>query len=152
MDGVPVFNLVRETMPAVTVQGFRGVVNSTTNHILTALENGDGFAPALARMQAEGIAEADPSLDVDGWDAAAKTAALANVLMGADLTPHLVERTGIGPESAAPAQAALRRGARLRLVASASRDERGQRRRDGAAGGIAGRRSACAVCAARPTP
>jgi homoserine dehydrogenase len=124
MDGVPVFNLVRENMPAVTVQGFRGVVNSTTNHILTALENGDGFAPALAQMQAEGIAEADASLDVDGWDAAAKAAALANVLMDADLTPHLVERTGIGSESAARAQEALRRGSRLRLVASASRDER----------------------------
>ena len=116
MDGVPVFNLVRETMPAVTVRGFRGVVNSTTNHILTALENGDAFAPALARMQAEGIAEADASLDVDGWDAAAKTAALANVLMDADLTPHLVDRTGIGPESAAQAQEALP----ARLHASAS--------------------------------
>jgi homoserine dehydrogenase len=125
MDGVPVFNLVRETMPAVTVRGFRGVVNSTTNHILTALEDGAAFAPALARMQAEGIAEADASLDVDGWDAAAKAAALANVLMDADLTPHLVERTGIGPESAAPAREALRRGSRLRLVASACRDQRG---------------------------
>jgi len=125
MDGVPVFNLVRETMPAVTVRGFRGVVNSTTNHILTALESGESFAPALARMQAEGIAEADASLDVDGWDAAAKTAALANVLMDAELTPHLVDRTGIGPESAGQAQDARRRGSRLRLVASASRDDRG---------------------------
>ena len=125
MDGVPVFNLVRETMPAVTVRGFRGVVNSTTNHILTALENGEAFAPALARMQAEGIAEADASLDVEGWDAAAKTAALANVLMDAELTPHLVDRTGIGPESASRAQDARRRGSRLRLVASAGRDDRG---------------------------
>ena len=59
MDGVPIFNLVRETMPAVAIRGFRGVVNSTTNHILSALEDGEAFAPALARMQAEGIAEAD---------------------------------------------------------------------------------------------
>jgi len=123
MDGVPVFNLVRETMPAVTIEGFRGVVNSTTNHILTALESGDAFAPALARMQTEGIAEADASFDVEGWDAAAKTAALANVLMGADITPHLVERMGIGPESAALARDALRRGNRLRLVASATRKD-----------------------------
>jgi homoserine dehydrogenase len=126
MDGVPVFNLVRETMPAVTVLGFRGVVNSTTNHIITALEDGDAFAPALARMQAEGIAEADASLDVDGWDAAAKAAALANVLMDADLTPHLVDRTGIGPETAAQARKALQRGLRLRLVASGSRDGSGR--------------------------
>jgi homoserine dehydrogenase len=120
MDGVPIFNLVRETLPAIAFHGFRGVVNSTTNHILTALENGDGFAPALARMQAEGIAETDPSLDLDGWDAAAKTAALANVLMGANLTPHDVDRAGIGPESAIPARRAREAGRRLRLIASAT--------------------------------
>jgi homoserine dehydrogenase len=118
MDGVPVFNLVRETMPGVRVTGFRGVINSTTNHILTALEDGEAFEPALARMQAEGIAEADPSLDVDGWDAAAKAAALANVLLGAHVTPHEVDRTGIGPASAALARRARTRGNRLRLVAS----------------------------------
>jgi homoserine dehydrogenase len=122
MDGVPIFNLVRETLPAVEIVGFRGVVNSTTNHILSALEDGDAFGPALARMQAEGIAEADPSLDVDGWDAAAKTAALANVLMNARTTPHEVDRTGIGPESATHAFDARARGRRLRLVASARRE------------------------------
>ena len=82
MDGVPVFNLVRETMPGVSIRGFRGVVNSTTNYILTGMEQGEPFDAALSRMQAAGIAEADPSLDVEGWDAAAKAAALANVLPG----------------------------------------------------------------------
>jgi homoserine dehydrogenase len=123
MDGVPVFNLVRETLPAVRVLGFRGVINSTTNHILTALESGEAFAPALARMQALGIAEAEPSLDVDGWDAAAKAAALANVFMNAGITPHAVRRTGIGPESAPRALAARADGRRLRLVAHAARGE-----------------------------
>ncbi len=121
MDGVPVFNLVRETMPVVTVEGFRGVVNSTTNHILTAMEDGREFAEALAEMQAAGIAEADASLDVDGWDAAAKTAALANVLMGAGLTPQDVTRTGIGQLSRADVQAATGRGHHLKLVCSARR-------------------------------
>ncbi len=121
MDGIPVFNLVRETLPVVDILGFRGVVNSTTNHILTALEDGDEFAPALARMQQLGIAEADPSLDVDGWDAAAKTAALANVLMDARTTPHAVRRTGLDSDSAAIARRAIGRGRRLRLVASAAR-------------------------------
>jgi len=119
MDGVPVFNLVRETLPAVDITGFRGVINSTTNHILTALEDGESFDAALARMQAEGIAEADPSLDVDGWDAAAKTSALANVLMRARMTPQAVEREGIGPATARAAMAAKARGMRVRLVASA---------------------------------
>ena len=119
MDGVPIFNLARETLPAVQITGFRGVINSTTNHILSALEDGEGFDAALERMQAMGIAEADPSLDVDGWDAAAKTAALANVLMRARMTPQGVEREGIGPATARLAMAAKGRGARIRLVASA---------------------------------
>ena len=123
MDGVPVFNLVRETMPTATVLGFRGIVNSTTNHILSALERGDAFAPALARMQALGIAEADPSLDVDGWDAAAKAAALANVFMDARITPHDVRREGLGPATAERALDANSRGQRLRLVASGLRGQ-----------------------------
>ena len=119
MDGVPIFNLVRDTLPAVEITGFRGVINSTTNHILSALEDGESFDAALERMQALGIAEADPSLDVDGWDAAAKTAALANVLLRARMTPQAVEREGIGPGTARVAMAAKARGSRVRLVASA---------------------------------
>ncbi len=118
MDGVPVFNLVRETMPAVTINGFRGVVNSTTNYLLTAMERGEPFGRALGEMQTAGIAEADASLDVDGWDAAAKAAALANVWLGAETTPLRVQREGIGPETAARASAALAAGRRLKLVAS----------------------------------
>ena len=121
MDGIPIFNLARYTLPAVTVLGFRGVVNSTTNHILTAMEDGRSFDDALAEMQRAGVAEADPWLDVDGWDAAAKTAALVNVLMDGDLTPQGVERTGIGPGLAAEARAAVEAGERLRLVAAAER-------------------------------
>jgi len=121
MDGVPIFNLARYTLPAVTIRGFRGVVNSTTNHILTAMEDGRSFEDALAEMQRAGVAEADPWLDVDGWDAAAKTAALANVLMDGDLTPQAVDREGIGPASAGAARDAMARGLRLRLVASAER-------------------------------
>ncbi len=72
-------------------------------------------------MQAEGIAEADPSLDVDGWDAAAKTAALANVLMNAGMTPHAVRAHGDWGAHRDAARHARERGRRLRLVASASR-------------------------------
>jgi homoserine dehydrogenase len=136
MDGVPVFNLVRETMPAVTIQGFRGVINTTCNFILSELERGLEFDVALAEMQRRGIAEADPSLDVDGWDAAAKTAALVNVLMGGVVTPHHVARSGLRLRSGQPratsrggirdvsgadVRDAMARGRRIRLVASASR-------------------------------
>jgi homoserine dehydrogenase len=123
MDGIPVFNLVRETLPGVRIEGFRGIVNSTTNHILTMMERGETFDAALRQMQAEGIAEADPSLDVDGWDAAAKTAALMNVLMEAGVTPHDIDREGIRDVSAESVRSAASNGARLRLVASADRGE-----------------------------
>jgi homoserine dehydrogenase len=122
MDGVPVFNFARETLPGVQVIGFRGVINSTTNHILTTMEHGGEFAEALAEMQAAGIAEADASLDVDGWDAAAKTAALVNVLMNGTITPYDVRRTGIGGMQGGEVRAAVARGERIRLVASARRN------------------------------
>ena len=124
MDGIPVFNLVRDTLPGVRVERFRGVINSTTNYILTMLERGETVDTALAQMQAQGIAEADPSLDIDGWDAAAKTAALMNVLMEARVTPHDIEREGIRQVSMADVGAARDAGLRLRLVASAERDGR----------------------------
>jgi homoserine dehydrogenase len=122
MDGIPIFNLVRETLPGVTIAGFRGIVNTTTQHVMMALERGQPFEEALGRMQQRGIAEADPSLDLDGWDAAAKAAALANVLMDADLTPHAVERDAVGPDATDAAQTAMSRGRRLRVVVSAARN------------------------------
>ena len=121
MDGIPIFSFVRETLPVSTIRGVRGVVNTTTNHILTAMERGEPFDRALAAMQAAGVAEADPSLDVDGWDAAAKVAALSNVLLDAAITPHDVAREGIGPSTADRARAALAAGRRLKLVGRASR-------------------------------
>lgn len=121
MDGVPVFNLVRETMPAIVIDGFRGVINSTCNFIISELERGKEFELAVAEMQARGIAEADPSLDVDGWDAAAKTAALVNVLMGSATTPHHVARTGIRDVTGLDVRDAMARNKRIRLVASATR-------------------------------
>lgn len=122
MDGVPVFNLARETLPGNEILGFRGVVNTTTNYIINAMEEGQAFDEALVEMQAMGVAEADASLDVDGWDAAAKTAALANVLMGASLTPQQVERRGITPDLMPRAIEARRAGRRLKLVARAGHD------------------------------
>lgn len=125
MDGVPVFNLVRETLPAVRVTGFEGVLNTTTNEMLVAIERGETAAAALARMQAEGIAEADPSLDLEGWDAAAKTSALANVLLAAGMTPRDVDREGLGQDLdavEARVRDAASRGKRLKLIAAARRE------------------------------
>ena len=121
MDGIPIFNLVRETMPGVTVRGFRGVVNSTTNYMLTEMERGVSYDAALKEMQRAGVAEANPSHDVEGWDAAVKAVALANVLLDAQLTPrHVAFREGIDAATAARAAATRKAGRSLKLVAAGS--------------------------------
>lgn len=122
MDGAPVLGIGREALLATTVQRIRGVLNSTTNFILTRLEEGTPFAEALAQAQAIGVAEADPANDLEGWDAAVKIVVLANVLMGADLRPADVERTGITGISVADAQAAVQAGQRIKLLCEAVRD------------------------------
>jgi homoserine dehydrogenase len=122
MDGIPIFNLVRETMPAVEIAGFRGIVNTTATSSSARLEDGEPFAPALADA-GRGHRGGGSVARHRGWDAAAKTAALANVLMHAGITPHDVDRRGIGEKTAAEARAAKAAGRRLRLVAEARRLE-----------------------------
>lgn len=121
MDGAPVFGVARAGLPAAQVLGFRGVLNSTTNYILTQMDSGASFDEAVRGAQAMGIAETDPSADVDGWDAAVKTVVLANVLLGADLRPVDVNRTGIRGVTADALQAAHERGRRIKLVCQAER-------------------------------
>jgi len=122
MDGVPVFNLARHGLRGATVLRLEGILNSTTNAILSALDAGGSFEDALARAQREGYAEADPRDDLEGWDAAVKVCALANVLMDADLRPESVARGGIEGVDAARVREAAARGRRLKLVAAAWRE------------------------------
>lgn len=119
MDGAPVFALFRETLPALKLISFRGVLNSTTNVILTRMETGESFEDAVAYTQQIGLAETDPSGDIDGWDAAVKVSALVTVLMGKPLKPSQVNRQGIrsiSPESIAEAWS---KGLRWKLICSA---------------------------------
>lgn len=119
MDGAPIFSLFRWALPAARLLSFRGILNSTTNLILGRMENGESFDEAVRYAQKVGLAETDPSADVDGWDASIKVAALASVLMGLPLTPQEVDRTGIRgimPQMIADARA---EGKRWKLVCSA---------------------------------
>ena len=95
MDGAPVFNLWRHTMPGVKVLGFTGVLNSTSKVVIETMERGGSFDSGLALARNMGITEADGAFDVEGWDSAAKTAALANVLMDAHTSPQQVSARGI---------------------------------------------------------
>ena len=129
MDGAPIFSLFREALPAAQVLAIRGVLNSTTNLMLDKMEAGSSFEEAVAEAQRIGVAETDPSGDIDGWDAAIKISALASVLMGVRVVPADVDRTGIRgltPEDIAQAKAA---GERWKLVCTAERVGEGIRAR-----------------------
>ncbi len=123
MDGAPIFSLFREALPGANLRQLRGVLNSTTNMILTRMEAGESFEQAVSYCQEIGIAETDPSGDIDGWDAAVKVAALATVLMGTPLKPSEVDRTGIRAIGAAEIEQARQAGKRWKLVCSAERVE-----------------------------
>jgi len=104
---------------------FRGILNSTTNFILTEMESGSGFDDAVRKAQAMGIAETDPSADIDGWDAAVKVSVLATVLMEYPLSPAGVERIGIRELSADAVRAGRAAGRPYKLVCRADRTEAG---------------------------
>lgn len=95
MDGVPVYNLMENCLKGCKIQEVKGIFNATTNYILNELEQGVSYEDAVREGQRRGFVEADPSLDVDGWDAAAKLTALMNVLMDVSITPLDIDRTGI---------------------------------------------------------
>lgn len=96
MDGAPVFNMLRNDLPGVEVLGFTGVLNSTSNIVIDAMREGLTTGQGIRRAQELGVVEADAAFDIDGWDSAAKGAAVANVLMDARITPLDVDRRGIG--------------------------------------------------------
>jgi homoserine dehydrogenase len=96
MDGAPVFNMVRKTLPGVKLLGFTGILNSTSKVVIEAMRRGKSLQDGIEEARLLGITEADASYDIDGWDAAAKSALLANVLMDARMTPQDVDRRGIG--------------------------------------------------------
>lgn len=121
MDGTPVFSLVERTLPGCQVIGLEGVLNSTSNFVLGQMAKGRSMDVAIKEAQARGIAEADPSMDIDGWDAAAKITALANVLMEANLTPKAVDRSGIREIDTKYLQEAAGRGLKVKLIAGAER-------------------------------
>jgi homoserine dehydrogenase len=126
MDAAPVLSVGREGMPAADIRRVRGILNGTTNYVLTRMEEDRlGLAEAVKEAQEMGIAEADPSLDIDGWDAAMKLVILANVLMGADLHPQDLQPIGIREVTADDVHAALAEGERIRLVCEVARDDSG---------------------------
>jgi homoserine dehydrogenase len=121
LGGAPVFSVFREAFPLAELSSFKGIFNATTNIILSRMERGESYDDAVKYCQSIGVAETDPTNDVDGWDAAIKVAALITVLMDTPFTPQQVNPMGIRgvtPEMIAKAKA---EGKRYKLVCSAEK-------------------------------
>ena len=121
LGGAPVFSVMSEAFPLAELTSFKGIFNATTNVILSLMENGEKYDDAVKYAQSIGLAETDPTNDVDGWDAAIKVAALVTVLWDTPMTPQQVNPTGIRgitPEMIAKAKA---EGKRYKLVCSAEK-------------------------------
>ena len=125
MDGVPIFSLFRDVMPAVEVRGCRGVLNSTTNVILEGIESGMSFDQAVSKAKELGVAESDPTDDIEGVDGAVKIAALANVLMDAELKLEDVQRESIRAITAEQLRQARDNGEAWKVVCRARRESDG---------------------------
>jgi homoserine dehydrogenase len=119
--GLPVLNIVRRDMVCGKILGFRGIFNSTTNFILEEMLKGRSYADALSETKERGIAEADPSIDVGGWDTAAKLVIAANSIVDAMITLADVSVSGIEDVQFDWLDQCRREGSVLKLVATAER-------------------------------
>ena len=118
MSGTPLIELAQHGLAGAAINRIEGILNGTTNYMLTRMENGASYEEALKEAQELGYAETDPSGDVDGWDAAVKVSILAKALFGVDLPVDQVDRTGISGISSEDIQAADKKGERIRLIAT----------------------------------
>jgi homoserine dehydrogenase len=125
MDGVPIFSLFRDNLPCIHLHGFRGILNSTTNVILSGVEEGLSLEESLIKAQELGVAETDASNDIEGWDAAVKVAALIRVLMDVPIRLEEIQREGIGKLSEEAVRTARAEGSPYKLVCRAQRTDQG---------------------------
>ncbi len=121
LGGAPVFSVYREAFPLAELASIKGIFNATTNVILSRMEDGEAYEDSVKYAQSIGLAETDPTNDVDGWDAAIKVAALVTVLMDTPMTPQQVNPTGIRGITREMIAKAKAEGKRYKLVCSAEK-------------------------------
>jgi homoserine dehydrogenase len=120
LSGTPVFNLLGYCLAGNDVTEVKGILNGTTNFMLTKMEEENmSYDAALALAQKLGFAEADPTADVEGFDALAKIVMLSNLVLGANLRPDDAERVGISGITIEDIQDAKAEGMRYKLIGSA---------------------------------
>jgi len=126
MSGTPVFNMYEFGLTGARINWVKGILNGTTNYILTEMAAGKGYDETLRRAQQLGYAEVEPSGDVEGYDPAAKITILANALMDADVRFADVTREGITHITVDEIKKAERASQRIKLIASAVKDPKGK--------------------------
>ncbi len=122
MSGTPVINLARNTLAGNDISAIRGILNGSTNFILTNMEAGRSYDEVMAEAQKLGYLEADPKADVEGFDALAKVTILANVLMGESLKPDDIPCQGITSITLDDVEKAKAEGKRWKLIGEIKRD------------------------------
>jgi homoserine dehydrogenase len=123
MDGTPIFNFVKYTLPGVEINGIRGILNGTSNFVLCQIEKGMTYDEAIKESQRIELAENDPSMDMDGWDGAAKICSLANILMDAGLNPKDVSVESIAVITKEEINKAKNEGYKIKYICEAKKDK-----------------------------
>ena len=126
MSGTPVLNVGMEDLAGNGFKSIQGILNGTTNYILSEMEGGMSYEAALTKAQKLGYAEADPTGDVEGIDAAGKVTILANMFMDAKIKPSDVKRRGITKISAEDIKKAGKAGKRWKLIGTVKRKKSGE--------------------------
>jgi homoserine dehydrogenase len=120
--GTPILDYAKNSLRGEQITSFAGILNGTTNYILTNMARGMSFAAALKDAKSKGYVEADESLDLDGYDAAAKLVILANWIMGMKVTMPDIKRTGIRKVTTTDIKKAAKKKAAIKLIASCNKD------------------------------
>lgn len=116
--GTPILEFAKRCLKGDSIISFQGILNGTTNYMLSKMEEGLSYENALQDAKEKGYAEANPALDIDGYDAAAKLVIMANWIMGMKVTMKNVDRAGISAVKASDVKKALQRGNAIKLIAS----------------------------------
>ncbi len=118
MAGTPVLSTIQEGLAGARVRSIRGILNGTTNYILSAMAGGRDYREVLAEAQARGYAETDPTADVEGYDAVAKALILSALVFGHTVTPDQVVREGITKITKEQVHKASYENKRIKLITS----------------------------------
>ncbi len=124
MSGTPAINVGTRDLAGCDIKSIRGILNGTTNYILTLMEEGRSYAEVLKEAQEKGYAEADPTADVEGYDPLAKIVILANAVMNGDVNINTVYREGITKITREDIEKAKKEGKRIKLVGKAWRENK----------------------------